>query len=247
MPGALDSAMISSIGRAPRQTRMITTTVNTRLSRRGPAAMAGSLGRPGAGPAPRRTVTRVSEEKPDTPSEDDMKTARELHTESHDPAVPEAYAAFMRTGWGDRELDLPRQPVADLAAARRDKLAGMFPGERLVLPAGTFKVRSNDTDYKFRPDTAHTYFSGNQTSDAVLVVEDGESVLYARPRSARDTDEFFRDRQYGELWVGRRPSLHELSGSLGIECRHIDRLQELLTATNGATKTRVLRGVAADV
>ena len=22
------------------------------------------------------------------------------HTQSHDPAVPEAYAAFMRTGWG---------------------------------------------------------------------------------------------------------------------------------------------------
>ena len=68
-------------------------------------------------------------------------------------------------------------------------------------------MRANDTDYRFRPDTAHTYFSGNQTSDAVLVIEDGESVLYARPRSARDTDEFFRDRQYGELWVGRRPSL----------------------------------------
>jgi Xaa-Pro aminopeptidase len=178
---------------------------------------------------------------------DDAKTARELHTESHDPAVPEAYAAFMRTGWGDRELDLPRRPVADRAAVRRDRLAGMFPGERLVLPAGTFKVRANDTDYKFRPDTAHTYFSGNQTSDAVLVIEDGESVLYARPRSARDTDEFFRDRQYGELWVGRRPSLHELSDSLGIECRHIDRLQDRLTATNGAAKTRVLRGVAADV
>ena len=76
-----------------------------------------------------------------------------------------------------------------------------------MLPAGTFKVRSNDTDYRFRPDTAHTYFSGNQTSDAVLVIDstgDGESVLYARPRSSRETDEFFRDRQYGELWAGRR-------------------------------------------
>jgi Xaa-Pro aminopeptidase len=181
------------------------------------------------------------------PGEDEATTAPGLHTESHDPAVPQAYAAFMRTGWGDRRLDLPRQPVADRAAARRERLAGMFPGERLVLPAGTFKVRSNDTDYKFRPDTAHTYFSGNQTSDAVLVVEDGESVLYARPRSARDTDEFFRDRQYGELWVGRRPSLTELSDALGIECRHIDRLQDRLTATNGASKTRVLRGIAPDV
>ena len=93
-----------------------------------------------------------------------------------------------------------------------------------MLPAGTYKVRSNDTDYRFRPDTAHTYFSGNQTSDAVLVIEDGESVLYARPRSARDTDEFFRDRQYGELWAGRRPSLNEMSASLGLEVRHIDEL-----------------------
>src|SRR6476660_5828035 len=127
----------------------------------------------------------------------------------------------MRTGWGDRELELPRHPVADHAARRRAALAEAFPGERLVLPAGTYKVRSNDTDYRFRPDTAHTYFTGNQTSDAVLVIEDGEATLYARPRSSRETDEFFRDRQYGELWVGRRPSAHEISDSLGIEVRHV--------------------------
>ncbi len=147
--------------------------------------------------------------------------APEPKTESHDPAVPAAYAAFMRTGWGERTLDLPVHPVADYAEARRATLAATFPGERLVLPAGTFKVRSNDTDYRFRSDTAHTYFCGNQTSDAVLVIEDGDSVLYARPRAARDTDEFFRDRQYGELWAGRRPSLQEISDSLGLEVRHI--------------------------
>src|SRR6188472_3912407 len=103
-----------------------------------------------------------------------MNTAGELHVESHDPAVPEAYSAFMRTGWGERELDLPRQPVADRAAVRREKLAGTFPGERLVLPSGTFKVRANDTDYKFRPDSPPSI-----TSTASLVIEGGESVLYA--------------------------------------------------------------------
>lgn len=148
----------------------------------------------------------------------------EPKTESHDPAVPAAYAAFMREGWGDRELDLPVADVAGPAAQRRQRLAAAFPGERLVLPAGTYKVRAYDTDYRFRPDTAHTYFSGNQTSDAVLVIDDGESVLYARPRSSRETDEFFRDRQYGELWAGRRPSLKEISDSLGIEVRHLDQL-----------------------
>lgn len=147
------------------------------------------------------------------------------HTESHDPAVPEAWSRFMRTGWGDRELDLPPHPITPYAAARRARLAAAFPGERLVLPAGGFKVRSYDTDYRFRPDTAHTYFTGNQTSDAVLVIEpSGEAVLYARPRSNRDTDEFFRDRTYGELWVGRRPSAKEISDSLGIEVRHVDEL-----------------------
>jgi Xaa-Pro aminopeptidase len=150
----------------------------------------------------------------------------------------------MRTGWGDRELDLPEHPVAQSAAARRARLAEAFPGERLVLPAGTFKVRAYDTDYRFRPDTAHAYFCGNQTSDAVLVVEAGESVLYARPRSSRETDEFFRDRQYGELWAGRRPSLGEISASLGLEVRHLDELDQAL---RGPGKTRVHRGVDARV
>jgi Xaa-Pro aminopeptidase len=151
-------------------------------------------------------------------------TGQQPKTESHDPKVPEAWQKFMRQGWGDRELDVAQHPIADWAAARRTALAETFPGERLVIPAGTFKVRSNDTDYRFRPDTAHTYYSGNQTSDAVLVIEDGEHVLYARPRSDRDADEFFRDRQYGELWAGRRPSLKEISDSLGLEVKHIDDL-----------------------
>ena len=87
----------------------------------------------------------------------------------------------MREGWGERELDLPRtrSPTAPRAPPR--PLADAFPGERLVVPAGQFKVRANDTDYRFRADTAHVHLTGNQTSDAVLVVEDGESVLYARP------------------------------------------------------------------
>jgi Xaa-Pro aminopeptidase len=187
----------------------------------------------------------VSEPTSEIPAETPADTAVEPRTESHDPAVPAAYAAFMRQGWGDRELDVPRHPVADRAAARRATLAEAFPGERLVLPAGTYKVRSNDTDYRFRPDTAHTYFSGNQTSDAVLVIESGsdgvgEAILYARPRSERDTDEFFRDRQYGELWAGRRPSAQEISDSLGIEVRHVKDLPSFDTETDGGRKTRVL-------
>ncbi len=177
-------------------------------------------------------------------SEQTTPESGEPKTESHDPAVPEAYSRFMREGWGERDADVPPHPITELAAARRERLAGLFPGERLVLPAGTYKVRSNDTDYRFRPDTAHTYFCGNQTTDAVLVIDEGRAILYARPRSGRDTDEFFRDRQYGALWAGRRPSLGEMSSSLGIEVHHIDRLHDALT---GSGKTRVHRGISNSV
>ncbi|HNN47921.1 MAG TPA: aminopeptidase P N-terminal domain-containing protein, partial [Marmoricola sp.] len=164
----------------------------------------------------------------------------ELATESHDPSVPAAYAEFMRTGWGDTSLDIAPHPIIPWAEQRRAKLAEIFPGERLVIPAGGFRVRSNDTDYKFRSDTAHTWLCGNQTSDAVLVIEDGESTLYARPRSDRESDEFFRDRQYGELWVGRRPSLDEISVALGVKTRHLDELERALSLD---APTRVHRGV----
>ena len=161
--------------------------------------------------------------------------------EPQDPAVPDAYAALMSTGWGDIALDLSVHPAAERMAARREKLASMFPEERLVLPAGTYRIRSYDTDHRFRSDTAHTYLTGNQTSDAVLVIDSGAATLFLRPRSGRDTKEFFRDRQYGELWVGRRPSLEEVEDSLGIPCRHIDELDGVLS--NAEDKTRVLRGV----
>jgi Xaa-Pro aminopeptidase len=166
--------------------------------------------------------------------------AQAPHTVAHDQSVPDSYSRFMRQGWGDRELHVARHPAAEWTARRRARLADAFPGERLVVPAGTFKVRSNDCDYDFRAESAHVHLTANQTSDAVLVIEDGDAVLYARPRSSRTTDEFFRDRRYGELWAGRRPSLAEMSELLGMEVRHLGELDERLMSS---AKTRVHRGV----
>ena len=98
-------------------------------------------------------------------------------------------------------------------AAKR--VSAAFPGERLVVPAGGLKVRSNDTDYVFRPHSAFAHLTGlggDREPDAVLVLEphaDGgghEAVLYFRPLADRDTDEFFADARYGEFWVGARPT-----------------------------------------
>lgn len=156
----------------------------------------------------------------------------------------DALVSFMRDGWHDVDDSLQPLAVVPWAEARRSRLSQRFPGERIVVPAGPLKPRANDTDYRFRADTAHVYFTGNQTSDAVLVLDDGEPTLFFRPRHAKTDDAFWRDGRYGETWSGRRRSLSEASQLYGLPCRHIYELPEALQS---GPEARVLRGVDADV
>ncbi len=160
-------------------------------------------------------------------------------TRPHDPAVSEALSAFMRQGWADPPRDVAEEPVVPWAAKRRARLAERFPDELLVIPAGTLKSRNNDCDYPFRVDTAHVWLTGNQESDAVFVLEHDQPTLFYRPRASRQSDEFFRDARYGEFWAGRRPSLEETERRLGVPCRDLDELPDLLAKTPDA---RVHRG-----
>ncbi|MCQ8771242.1 aminopeptidase P family protein [Streptomyces telluris] len=152
-----------------------------------------------------------------------------IRTVSHDLPVSAEFESFMANGWAATPLPADiRLPVAGLAAARRAKLSARFPGERLIVPAGEFKVRSNDCDHRFRPHSAYAWLTGLTGEDQaghVLVLEpDGphrhEAVLYVRPRSPRAGAEFYRDRRYGEFWVGRRPDLAEAERMTGIRCVH---------------------------
>jgi Xaa-Pro aminopeptidase len=156
----------------------------------------------------------------------------------------DALVEFMRTGWSDADDDVQRLDAATPAQRRRQALSQRFPGERLVIPAGPLKPRANDTDYRFRADTAHVYFTGNQTSDAVLVLDDGEPTLFFRPRHAKSDDAFWRDGRYGEAWAGRRLSLAEAAEVYGVPCRHLYDLPDFLAHTGA---TRVHRGVDPDV
>jgi Xaa-Pro aminopeptidase len=160
----------------------------------------------------------------------------------------EAFKAFVAQGWAPRGDELPdRSPAAEHTPRRREAVSARFPGERLVLPAGTFKVRSNDSDHRFRPHSAFAHLTGLGTDrepDAVLVldpVEAGghEAALYFRPRAGRDTEEFYADARYGELWVGVRPSLAEVEAELGLTCRHIDELEAALAKDVGVGGVRV--------
>jgi Xaa-Pro aminopeptidase len=150
----------------------------------------------------------------------------EFATGSHDLPITEAYAAIMRGNWADSERETSRTEVSLQTANRRAQLHSAFPNERLVVPAGRMKPRSNDQFYRFRPNSNYVWLTGDQSSDGVYVQEpSGEAVLYLRPRSSRLDGEFYTDRTYGELWAGRRNTLRESVGVLGIETRHIKDLE----------------------
>lgn len=156
----------------------------------------------------------------------------------YDVPPSDTYADFMTTGWAPSPLHgITQDAVIAFASARRVKLSEAFTGLRIIIPSGNSKVRSNDTDYRFRPHSAFVYYTGVQgeevTSDAVLVMEPNgdshDSILYIQPRSTRDTSAFYNDRKYGELWVGRRFTTDEASMRFGIEVRKVEDLKSLLT------------------
>jgi Xaa-Pro aminopeptidase len=130
-------------------------------------------------------------------------------------------------------------------------VAAALPGERLVLPAGVLRVRSNDTDYRFRAHSAFAHLTGlgaDAEPDGALVLEpaagepDGfTATLYFRPRAERDTEEFYGNPRYGELWVGVRPSLEEVAAQTGLDVRHLDDLDDAVTKDVAGIRVRLVR------
>ncbi|WP_078855861.1 MULTISPECIES: aminopeptidase P family protein [unclassified Streptomyces] len=162
-------------------------------------------------------------------------TSSHLHIGSHDLPVSPDLSRFMAGNWSPTSLpDAARVPGHAHMPARRARLSARFPGERLIVPAGEPKVRSNDCDHRFRPHSAYAWLTGLTGEDQmghVLVMEPSgphghEAVLYLRPRSPRadGNEEFYRDRRYGEFWVGRRPDLAEAERLTGIRCAHLETL-----------------------
>ena len=174
---------------------------------------------------------------------------RKLPARPHDIPTPEALKKFMEGGWAPSPLDgLRKNPVAPYTTARRKKLSESFPGKRLIIPAGTFKVRSNDSDYRFRPHTAYSWLSGVNGADAVpdsvLILEPHgsghDSLLFIHPRSVREnSDEFYRNVRHVEFWIGRRMTLEETEFAYEISVRHIDSLDEFLSHEK---ETLIVRG-----
>ena len=175
-------------------------------------------------------------------------TEQKLNTGSHDLPVSDALVAFMKTGWADSERhDVSAHEVTPHTLRRRLELSARFPGLRIVLPAGSFKVRANDTDYKFRAHSTFSWYTGLGAADvipeSVLVLEPTaaghDAFLYIHPRSPKDTEEFFRDRRHGEFWVGRRLTSGETEKRYGVTVKHVS---EVYGSLSDGTPTIAIRG-----
>ncbi len=163
----------------------------------------------------------------------------------------ERFRTYISSGWADRPTSgASERPVAARAAARRAAVSRLYPGVRLVIPAGPAKQRSNDTDYPYRAHSAFAHLTGwgsDTVAGSVLVLEPvgdvHEATLYFREAAGRDSDEFYANPEIGEFWTGRRPSLDEVAVDLALPTTSLSQLDGLLSALDSGTygETLVVR------
>ncbi|MDO9589933.1 MAG: aminopeptidase P family protein, partial [Microcella sp.] len=153
----------------------------------------------------------------------------------------ETFRTYISGGWADRPASgASERPQSRFAAARRAALSRLYPGVRLVIPAGPAKQRSNDTDYPYRAHSAFAHLTGwgsDTVAGSVLVLEPTgsghEATLYFREAAGRDSDEFYANPEIGEFWTGRRPSLDEVAVDLGLPTAGLDGLEAVLAGLDG--------------
>jgi Xaa-Pro aminopeptidase len=166
---------------------------------------------------------------------------------SHDSDTPQRLIDFMSEGWIDAPLRAGAHPQLARLHSRRDTLSRAFPGCYLVIPAGQEHVRANDTYFRFRPSSDFAYLMGSGEPGALLVMEpEGAShrTLLFAPEHNRGKAEFFTDRIYGELWVGRHRGLVESQIFYGVDrCRPLQEIAEYLGNLHASGhRVAVLRG-----
>jgi Xaa-Pro aminopeptidase len=183
----------------------------------------------------------------------DAKPAPRATSNRSTTPVSEGFRGYISANWAERvEAPVALREAARRAATRRETISERYQGKRLVIPAGSAAVRSNDTDFAFRAHSAFAHLTGwgsDSVPDSVLVMEPvgngHRATLYFRKAAGRDSDEFYANPEIGEFWTGPRPSLTAVAAELGLETADLAEFTEVIDRVDAITI--VVRGADRDV
>ncbi len=140
-----------------------------------------------------------------------------------------AFTDYMATGWGTPDRTPPVVAGAAAAAgAHRARLSAEFPGQALVVGAGTAPVRANDTYYDFRPNSDFYWLTGAAIEAAVLVMAPTaaghDATLYIPTPFYPGDPQFFANAAHGEMWVGAAPDFSDWAQALSLSVEPLSEL-----------------------
>ncbi|MBF4635021.1 aminopeptidase P N-terminal domain-containing protein [Agreia pratensis] len=173
-----------------------------------------------------------------------------------DPRMPrlptsETFREFMASGWAEPDRTARVTPgAAEAASDHRARLSARFPADALVVASGRSAVRSNDTEFGFRPHSDFAWLTGCVAEAAVVVMRPTASghdaVLYLTEPAYAGEEAFYADAMRGELWVGAAPGLDDWASALQIEVRSLAVLADDLRALHGVIPGEVLSAGAVE-
>ena len=122
-----------------------------------------------------------------------------------------------------------------LYVERRRRFMSQMEGGVAFIPAAPVRVRSNDTEYKYRPDSDFYYLTGFNEPGAALLLLPGhpehQVVVFVQPKDP-----------VKETWEGRRLGVDAAPATLGADAAYsIDELEKVLLKYLKGTSTLYYR------
>ncbi|POH57994.1 aminopeptidase P family protein [Arthrobacter glacialis] len=159
-----------------------------------------------------------------------------------------AFIEYMGQGWGTPDRTPPVVAGAATAAGHhRSRLSEQFPGQTLVIGAGTAPVRANDTYYDFRPDSDFYWLSGAAIEGAVLVMAPSgtshDATLFIPAPFYPGDPQFFANAAHGEMWVGSAPDFSDWAQALSLQVQPLTELDAGITAAMRAGSGTLAAGI----
>lgn len=167
-------------------------------------------------------------------NQDNKPVTNASHDKIHGELVDDVLK-FLADNWENKIPTNLEGKTAKITKIRRDKVLDFIKAKLrsrdiplnnryVAFPAGELVTRSNDTEFKFRPNSVFSYLTGIGAipiDGATLVLgfdEKGESAehLFIHEPFAAGSLEFFTNRIHGQYWTGPRYDSKQLSMLTGL-------------------------------